>query len=80
MEHDFVARLIRNTRLSENDAEHLLSLSINDIIQYLIGVKGGFVYRAYLLERLLELVDGPRGIAVPESVYSELLQRQSTPQ
>lgn len=71
VEKDVIARLIKENRLSTLDLEQLLALSVDDIIQNLVGLKGGFVYRAYLVERLMELTDGPRGIAVPDNVYNE---------
>ncbi|MFC4768497.1 hypothetical protein [Effusibacillus consociatus] len=68
-EKDVVSNLIRNNRLSHQEIQQILALSTNEIISTLIGLKGGFVYRAYLLERLMELTGGPRGLAVPESIY-----------
>jgi hypothetical protein len=70
---DVIARLIRETQPCSDQLEQILSLSEDQIIKTLIGLKGGFVYRAYLIERLMELTGGPRGIAVPESIYRETI-------
>lgn len=70
-EQDVIKRLIRDYRLNESDVKQILEMTTTEIIHKLIGLTGGFIYRAYLLERLMELVGGPRGIAVPEAIFRE---------
>lgn len=66
-----IANLIQKKCLDTSDLGYILSMEKEEIIQNLIGVKGGFVFRAYLVERLIELLNGPMGLAVPEDIYKK---------
>lgn len=70
---DVIANLIQKKSLNSSDLGYILTMDKEEIIQNLIGVKGGFVFRAYMLERLLELLNGPKGIAVPQHIYTSAI-------
>lgn len=61
-----VNRFVREKVPNPMEVQHILSLSKEEIIAELIFSKGGYVYRAFLLERLLEILDEPQGIIDPE--------------
>lgn len=73
---EVISRLIQTQQLDTQAIESILQMTPTDIIHHLIGLKGGFVFRAYLLERLMELTNGPRGIAVPKDVYAKAMQKE----
>ncbi|BCJ87454.1 hypothetical protein [Effusibacillus dendaii] len=75
IERDVIAHLIRTQNMADLNLPHILSLSPNQLIENLIGLKGGFVYRAYMLERLMELTDGPCGLAVPIDLYQSAVEQ-----
>lgn len=73
---EVIAHLIQTQQLEPQSMEWIMQMTTGEIMQHLIGLKGGFVFRAYLLERLMELTGGPRGIAVPKDVYARGLQKE----
>lgn len=73
---DVISHLIETQQLDPLVLDSILQMTTAEIVHQLIGLKGGFVFRAYLLERLMELSDGPRGIAVPEDVYATALKKE----
>jgi hypothetical protein len=73
---DVISRLIETQQLEPLVLDSILQMTPAEMIHHLIGLKGGFVFRAYLLERLMELSHGPRGIAVPEEVYTRALKKE----
>lgn len=64
--------LIQTQSLTQTEINSIFRMSKEDIIYHLIGLKGGFLFRAYLLERLMELIGGPRDIAVPSDIYKKV--------
>lgn len=53
---DFIERL-RETMPKADEKKHIDSLSPSEMINELIYAKGGFVYRAYLIKKLLGIPD-----------------------
>lgn len=75
---EVIAHLIQTQQLESPSMESIMQMTTAEIMQHLIGLKGGFVFRAYLLERLMELTGGPRGVAVPKDIYSRALKKEQS--